>query len=98
MTFADSNSLSSEYVRAICALISSSMEFGCFPRRASNLLREVDGFSKSQYSLASKLIIGVRALNSSSEKDVDGLADLYAEASWFETAARLIDAERVKVV
>jgi hypothetical protein len=74
------------------------MEFGCFPRRDSNLLREVDGFSKSQYSLASKLIIGVRAFNLSSEKDVDGLADLYAEAGWFETTACLINAERVKVV
>lgn len=85
-------------MRAICALISSSMEVGYFPRRDSNLLREVDGFSKFQYSLASKLIIGVRALNLLSEKNVDGLADLYAEAGWFETAARLIDAERVKVV
>ena len=60
MTFAASNSLSSECVRAICALISSSMEVGYFPRRDSNLLRDVDGFSKSQYSLASKLTIGVR--------------------------------------
>ena len=85
-------------MRAICALISSSMEVGYFPRRDSNLLRDVDGFSKSQYSLASKLIIGVRALNFLSEKNVDGLADLYAEASWFENAARLINAKRVEVV